>query len=131
MTEPKHPNVLILTSGGDAPGMNAAIRSIVRTACYHGLRVFACYHGYQGLLDQQLFPLQPHDVANRIQWGGTFLKSNRCLAFHDAAVRAQCRQFLAAQHIDYVIVIGGNGSLCGAAQLAEKLAPVLSVSPPA
>ena len=115
--------LLILTSGGDAPGMNATIRALVRIASYHGIGVQACQHGFQGLIDQQFIPLQVADVANRIQVGGTFLKSARCDTFHDSTIRAQCRQTLAAKKISDVIVIGGNGSLRGAKLLADDGGP--------
>jgi len=70
---------------------NAAIRASVRTAHYLGLKVFGCYSGYQGLVEQVLFPLEPESVANCIQHGGTILKADRCLAFYEKSTRDQCR----------------------------------------
>ena len=103
-------NLLVVTSGGDAPGMNAAIRAVVRTACYHGITVHGCRGGYQGLIDQDIIPLAPESVANCIQRGGTILKTGRCEAFKDSGVRAKCIAFLKAKQIDAMVVIGGDGS---------------------
>jgi 6-phosphofructokinase 1 len=115
--------ILVLTSGGDAPGMNAAIRAVVRTGHFFGLKVYGSFSGYQGLVDQSLVPLEPENVANCIQHGGTILKAGRCMPFFEKAVRDQCRQFLQSQEIDGIIVIGGNGSLKGAALLIEEGGP--------
>lgn len=106
--------LLVLTSGGDSPGMNAAIRAIVRSGHYHNFNVFACHDGYQGLVNQQIFPMRPEDVANCIQRGGTIIQSSRCPDFHKKTVRDDCRAFLTAQGIDHMIVIGGDGSYRGA-----------------
>lgn len=116
-------NILILTSGGDAPGMNAAIRAAVRTGHYFGLKVFGCYSGYQGLVNQIMVPLEPDSVANCIQHGGTLLKADRCLAFYEKPTRDQCRAFLSSNNIDGMIVIGGNGSFKGAALLSNEGGP--------
>jgi len=116
-------NILVLTSGGDAPGMNAAIRAVVRTGHYYGLKVFGSPSGYQGLVDQSLIPLEPESVANCIQQGGTILKADRCLAFYEKATRDQCRAFLSQQQIGGIVVIGGNGSFAGAALLSEEGGP--------
>ena len=112
--------IIVLTSGGDAPGMNAAIRAVVRTAHHFGIKVFGSRQGFQGLIDRELIPLEPDSVANCIQSGGTILKAGRCLAFLEKAVRAQCSQFLQEQQIDGLVVIGGNGSFKGAALLAAE-----------
>lgn len=116
-------NIIVLTSGGDAPGMNAAIRAVVRTATYYNLNVFGSKFGYQGLVDQNITALKPEDVANCIQHGGTILKTERCLAFYEKETRDKCRAFLKSQHIDGIIVIGGNGTFNGAALLAEEGGP--------
>ncbi len=71
----------VLTSGGDAPGMNAAIRAVVRTGIYHGLEVFGIMRGYQGLLEDDIHPMESRSVANIIQRGGTILKTARCKAY--------------------------------------------------
>ena len=118
-------NIVVLTSGGDAPGMNAAIRAVVRTGYFHGLNVYGCYSGYQGLVNQELSLLEPESVANYIQHGGTILKAERCLAFYEKNVRDQCRAFLAAQKIDGLIVIGGNGTFQGAHLLSSEGGPAI------
>jgi 6-phosphofructokinase 1 len=112
--------IIVLTSGGDAPGMNAAIRAVVRTGYYYGLKVFGSPLGFQGLVDKKLIELYPESVANCIQQGGTFLKADRCQAFKQKETRAQCRAFLKQEGIDGLIVIGGNGSFKGAALLAQE-----------
>ncbi len=117
--------IVVLTSGGDAPGMNAAIRAVVRTACYYGLRVYGARLGYQGLVDETLVPLEPETVANCIQHGGTILKADRCVAFYEKSVRDRCRAFLKSEHIDGLVVIGGNGSFRGAALLSEEGGPAV------
>ena len=86
--------LLLLTSGGDSPGMNAAIRAVVRSGIYHGLEVFACHDGYCGLIEHKIFPLQPVDVAGCIQNGGTIFRSGRSEAFKRSEVRAEVRDFL-------------------------------------
>lgn len=118
-------NIIVLTSGGDAPGMNAAIRAVVRTGCYSGLKVFGCKSGFQGLIDQKLIPLEPETVANCIQHGGTILKADRCAAFHNKEVRDQCRAFLKQQKIDGMVIIGGNGSFNGAALFSLEGGPAV------
>ena len=117
--------IIVLTSGGDAPGMNAAIRAVVRTAHYYGLQPFGSPLGYQGLVDQKLTPLFPESVANCIQYGGTILKAERCMDFYEKKTRDQCRQFLKHEAIDGIIVIGGNGSFRGAALLQEEGGPAV------
>lgn len=115
--------ILVLTSGGDAPGMNAAIRAVVRTGCYQGLKVYGSRLGYQGLVDEELIPLEPDSVANIIQHGGTILKADRCLAFHEKKIRDKCREFLKKETIDGIVAIGGNGTFCGAGILAREGGP--------
>ncbi len=115
--------IIVLTSGGDAPGMNAAIRAVVRTGYYYGLKVYGAHLGYQGLIDQKLLLLDPDSVANCIQHGGTILKADRCLAFYDKTVRDQCRIFLKKEQIDGLIVIGGNGTFQGALLLTQEGGP--------
>nr|MCH9744769.1 6-phosphofructokinase [Gammaproteobacteria bacterium] len=100
---------LILSSGGDAPGMNAAIRAVVRTALHHNMEVYGSEMGYCGLIDKSIFPLHDQSVANCIQRGGTILKTARCEEFLDANVRKQCHAFLKQQGIQHLFVLGGNG----------------------
>ena len=115
--------LLILTSGGDSPGMNAVIRATVRSGIYYGLQVFACHNGYQGLVNEDIFPMDVASVANCIQRGGTILKTSRCSAFHKHEVREKCRAFLAEQKIDFLVVIGGDGTFRGGALLEEEGGP--------
>jgi 6-phosphofructokinase 1 len=115
--------IIVLTSGGDAPGMNAAIRAVVRTGCSFGIKILGSLSGFQGLVNETLIPLQPADVANCLQHGGTILQTDRCMAFFEKATRDKCREFLRTQKIDAIIVIGGNGSLKGAALLASEGGP--------
>lgn len=112
--------IVVLTSGGDAPGMNAAIRAVTRTGCYYGLEVYGSENGYQGLVDHKLVPLKPESVANCIQHGGTLLKADRCMAFYQKETRERCAAFLASNGIDGLVVIGGNGSFRGAHLLARE-----------
>lgn len=104
----------VLTSGGDAPGMNAAIRSVVRTCAYLNLECTGIYTGYQGMIEGQFTPLGPRDVKNIINKGGTILKSARCEAFRTAEGRKQAHQQLLKAGIHALVVIGGDGSLSGA-----------------
>lgn len=112
--------IVILTSGGDAPGMNAAIRATVRTGHYYGLEMYGCQLGFQGLLDQVIVPMKPENVANCIQHGGTILQTGRCLAFFEQKTRQQAIAFLKKNQIDGLVVIGGNGSFAGASLLYSE-----------
>lgn len=106
--------IAVLTSGGDAPGMNAAIRSVVRTAVYHDLYVYGIYRGYDGMVNGDIKRLDVGDVANIIQRGGTVLKTARSDAFRTPEGRKQAYENLRAHDIDGVVVIGGNGTYTGA-----------------
>lgn len=110
----------ILTSGGDAPGMNAAIRAVVRYGIYHNFEVFGIERGYQGLLDDDVLPLDLRSVANIIQRGGTMLKTARCQAFFEAEGRATAAETLRRHAIEHLVIIGGDGSFRGAAKLSEE-----------
>jgi 6-phosphofructokinase 1 len=110
----------VLTSGGDAPGMNAAIRGVTRTAIYNGLEVIGIRHGYQGMIDANFKPLQAHSVSDIIQRGGTILKTARCEAFRTPEGRALAYANLKEAHIDGVVVIGGDGSFTGARIFNEE-----------
>lgn len=113
--------IAVLTSGGDAPGMNAAIRSVVRSAIYDGLEVFGVYDGYSGLYNKNIVPLERTSVSNIINRGGTFLGTARFPEFKDPAIRAQCVENLRALDIDALVVIGGDGSYMGAKLITEEL----------
>jgi len=104
----------VLTSGGDAPGMNAAIRAVTRTAIYNGLEVIGIRHGYLGMINANFKPLQAHSVSDTIQRGGTILKTARCEEFRKPEGRKKAYENLRAAEIDGVVVIGGDGSFKGA-----------------
>lgn len=110
----------ILTSGGDAPGMNAAIRAVVRTAAYHGLEVFGIERGYKGMMEGAIRPLGPRDVSGIIGRGGTILYTARCLEFLERPGREQAAANLAKQGIEGIVVIGGDGSYHGAEKLHSE-----------
>ena len=111
--------VAILTSGGDAPGMNAAIRACVRYATSKGLEVYGVDRGYKGLIENNIFPLTSRSVSNTVHLGGTFLKSARCLEFKDIKYRKIAAENLKKLGIDGLIVIGGDGSFTGAKALSD------------
>lgn len=118
----------MLTSGGDAPGMNAAIRAIVRTCIYHGIEPVGIMRGYQGILDKRFFGMQSHSVSKIINLGGTMLKSSRCPQFKEAEVRKQAIENLKEAGIEALVVIGGDGSFRGANALHEEFGyPVVGV----
>lgn len=110
----------ILTSGGDAPGMNAAIRAITRAAVYKGLKVKGIYRGYKGLVTGEIKDFKSEDVSNIIQLGGTILKTARCKEFKTEEGRKQAYENLQKEGIDALIVIGGDGSLSGARVFAQE-----------
>lgn len=107
-------NLALLTSGGDSPGMNAAIRAIVRTSIFCGLDVYGIYRGYEGLIDNQIEPMNRSSVSNIIQRGGTILKTARSKRFMTYEGRLQAYENLKAKGIDALVVIGGNGTFTGA-----------------
>jgi 6-phosphofructokinase 1 len=111
--------IAILTSGGDAPGMNAAIRAAALVGRSLGAEMFGVERGYRGLLEDAIAPLQPAEVAGILREGGTILGSARCKEFHQREVRDRARAILAGRGIDGLVVIGGNGSLTGALKLAD------------
>ncbi|PJG84674.1 6-phosphofructokinase [Conservatibacter flavescens] len=112
--------IAVLTSGGDAPGMNAAIRGVVRAAIAEGLNVFGIYEGYYGLYHNNIKPLTRFSVSDIINRGGTFLGSARFPEFKNPEVRAKCAENLRAHGIDALVVIGGDGSYMGAKLLTEE-----------
>jgi 6-phosphofructokinase 1 len=111
--------IAILTSGGDAPGMNAAIRAAVVVGRAAGLDVVGIERGYKGLLEDAFVMLGPADVMGILREGGTMLGSARCKEFHQREVRDRAREILARREVDGLIVVGGNGSLTGALHLAD------------
>ena len=110
----------ILTSGGDAPGMNAAIRAITRSALCEGFKVWGIYRGYDGLINDEIKPFTSESVSNIIQRGGTILKSARSKEFTTPEGRKKAYENMKSHEIDALIVIGGNGSLTGARIFAEE-----------
>lgn len=119
MSEATLRRVGILTSGGDAPGMNAAIRAAAALLAARGVEPWGIYYGYRGLLRGELEPLEPRQYADIIRDGGTILGSARCPEFTTREGRDRAREVLAEHDIDGLIIIGGNGSLTGAALLAD------------
>lgn len=110
----------VLTSGGDAPGMNAGIRAVVRTSIAHGLEVFGIERGYQGLIDGQITQMGPRSVSGIINRGGTILKTARCQAFFESEGRAEAARQLGKNAIEGLVVIGGDGTYRGAQKLHEE-----------
>jgi len=104
----------VITSGGDAPGMNAAIRAVVRTGIYHGLEVFGIMRGYTGMIEDDIVPMHSRSVANIIQRGGTILKTARCKEFFEKEGRKLAFDNLKRHGIDGLVIIGGDGSFRGA-----------------
>jgi 6-phosphofructokinase 1 len=118
----------VFTSGGDAPGMNAALRAIVRTAIYHKIEVVGIQHGYNGMIKGDFIPLGPRSVSNIIQRGGTILKTARSMEFMTREGRAKAAANLRAQGIDGLVAIGGNGTFQGATLLYdEHMIPTVGV----
>ncbi len=110
----------VLSSGGDAPGMNAAIRAVVRTGIFYGLEVFGIMRGYQGLIENDIVPMHSRSVANIIQRGGTILKTARCKDFFEPAGRKKAYEHMKALGLNGLVVIGGDGSFRGANVFASE-----------
>src|SRR3954452_3105409 len=119
--------IAVLTSGGDAPGMNAAVRAVTRGGLARGWEVFAVRNGFAGLLANSLEPLAARDVGGIIQMGGTVLGSARCPEFAEPSGRAEALATLNKRGIGALVVIGGNGSQSGSASLAREDFPVVGV----
>ncbi len=118
----------ILTSGGDSPGMNAAIRAVTRAAIFAGWKVYGIYRGYEGLIHGEMKEFTSESVSNTIQRGGTILKTARCQSFMTPEGRQKAYENLQKFNIQTLIVIGGNGSLSGAYQLAREYdMPVIGI----
>ena len=120
--------VAVLTSGGDAPGMNAAIRAVVRTGIDQGWEMFGVKQGYRGLLDGDWSPLAAREVGGILQRGGTILGSARCPEFKEEGKRKDALQKLEKTGIGALIVIGGNGSQTGSFELSKMGLPVVGVA---
>ncbi|NLV74767.1 MAG: 6-phosphofructokinase [Chloroflexi bacterium] len=120
--------IAVLTSGGDAPGMNAAIRAVVRTGIAAGIEVYGVRNGYAGLIADEMIYLDRRDVGNIMQLGGTFLGSARCPEFMTIEGRQRALDHLAARGIEALVVIGGNGSQTGSYELSQMGYPVVGVA---
>ena len=118
--EKKISKIGVLTSGGDSPGMNAAIRAVVRTGIYNGLEVYGIMRGFSGLVDGDIFQMESKSVANIIQRGGTILKTARCQEFLTKEGREQCYNNLKKFGIEGLVIIGGDGSFRGAQTFSNE-----------
>ena len=110
----------LLTSGGDAPGMNAAIRSVVRSGIYFGMEVYGIERGYAGLIEDAVFPMEMRSVSNIVQFGGTKLRTARCLEMMTKEGQNQAVETLEKHGIEGLVVIGGDGSFRGAKTLTDE-----------
>ncbi|MBC7829986.1 MAG: 6-phosphofructokinase [Chitinophagaceae bacterium] len=110
----------VMTSGGDSPGMNAAIRAVVRTGIYYGLEIFGIMRGYSGMIENDIVPMHSRSVANIIQRGGTVLKTARCKEFFEKEGRKKAYDNLKQIGVDGIVVIGGDGSFRGADIFARE-----------
>jgi 6-phosphofructokinase 1 len=127
--EKKITRIGVLTSGGDSPGMNAAIRAVVRTGIYYGLEVYGIMRGYQGLLEDDIVKMESRSVANIIQRGGTILKTARCKDFRTPEGRKKAYEILKARGIEALVVIGGDGSFRGAVAFSQEFdIPVVGIA---
>lgn len=118
----------VLTSGGDSPGMNAAIRSVVRTCAYHNLECVGIYRGYQGMIEGDFIEMGPRSVNNIINKGGTILKSARSAEFRTPEGRKKAHENLVKEGIDALVVIGGDGSFTGALMFNSEFGfPVMGI----
>lgn len=118
--EKKIKRIGVLTSGGDSPGMNAAIRAVVRTGIYHGLEVYGIVRGYTGMIEDDIFKMESRSVANIIQRGGTILKCARSPEFREPAGRKKAYKNLKKRGIEGLVVIGGDGSFKGAQKFSNE-----------
>lgn len=117
----------VLTSGGDAPGMNAAVRAVVRTALSKDIEVYGVYDGYLGLHQNRIEKLERHDVSDMINRGGTFLGSARFPEFKEESVRQEAIENLKEHGIEALVVVGGDGSYMGAKKLTEMGFPCIGL----
>ncbi len=117
----------VLTSGGDAPGMNAAVRAVVRTAIHHDLEIAGVYNGYYGLFHDEIETLNRRSVADTVNKGGTFLGSARFPEFKEESIRKQAIENLKKHNIEALVVVGGDGSYMGAKKLTEMGYPCIGI----
>ena len=117
----------VLTSGGDSPGMNAAVRAVVRKAIFHEMEVFGIYHGYQGLINGNIKKLELGSVGDIIHRGGTMLHTARCPEFKTEEGQLKAIEQLNKHGIEGIVIIGGDGSYRGARALTERGFPCIGV----
>lgn len=123
-------NIGVLTSGGDAPGMNAAIRAVVRTAIFNGRNVYGIYEGYHGLIENNMFEMSASDVSNIIQRGGTILRSARSKRFFEKEYRQIAHENLLKRDIDSLVLIGGDGTFKGACEFKNEFPDIQVIGIP-
>lgn len=119
--------IAVLTSGGDAPGMNACIRTVVRTAIYNGMEVFGVKRGYYGLVNDDLFEMGMRSVSDIVQRGGTILHTARCLEFKELAGQQKAVDTLKRHGIEGLLVLGGDGSFRGARDISLLGIPTIGI----
>jgi 6-phosphofructokinase 1 len=127
---PKISNLAVLTSGGDAPGMNPCIRAVVRTAIYNNLKVTGIRKGYQGLIEGDMFNMETRSVSNILNLGGTILKTARCLPFRTDEGMETAYQNLKKHEVDAIVVIGGDGTFTGALRFSKKYPDIAVIGVP-
>jgi len=127
---PKISKLGVLTSGGDAPGMNPCIRSVVRTAIYNGLDVTGIRRGYQGLIDGDMYQMDKRSVSNILNLGGTILKTARCLPFRTDEGMETAYQNVKKHELDALVVIGGDGTFTGALRFSQKYPDIAVIGVP-
>ncbi len=120
-------SIAVLTSGGDAPGMNAAVRAVVRTACQRGIKVYGINRGYSGLISGDIYEMNLRTVSNIITRGGTILYSARCLEFKEEAGMQKAIDTCREKGIEGIVVIGGDGSFRGARDLSLRGVPCIGL----
>jgi 6-phosphofructokinase 1 len=122
--------IAVLTSGGDAPGMNPCIRAVVRTALYNGLEVVGVRQGYKGLIENDMYDMDKRSVSNILNLGGTILKTARCLPFKEDEGMATAYKNLKEHGIDALVVIGGDGTFTGALRFSKKYPDIAVIGVP-
>lgn len=127
---PSISKIAVLTSGGDAPGMNSCIRAVVRTGIYNALQVTGVKQGYQGLIDDDMAEMDARSVSNILSLGGTILKTARCKAFHTDEGMETAYQNLKKRGIEGIVVIGGDGTFTGALRFSKKYPDIAVIGVP-
>jgi len=122
--------IAVLTSGGDAPGMNPCIRAVVRTAIFNKLQVVGVRQGYKGLIENDMYDMDTRSVSNILSLGGTILKTARCLPFRTDEGMEAAYQNLKAKEIDALVVIGGDGTFTGALRFSKKYPDIAIIGIP-